>query len=414
MSLLSSKVETFARIAVTTPAMLFRCQSRFLLCLALVVLMGPVSRPAAAHIQKRIYHPIPESIPDASDPGLVIDLKNLDAWEELPPTIDTTGYDTFVFGREDGEDYELLGHVADIATDGKGTIFILDAMSWSNPASAIKTVHVIDAQANYLGNFGRAGEGPGEFRSPQVLMVADGGNTVLVAGGHRQVVVFKRTESSTFLFDRNLRTKTSARAGCIMRDHFYSVSHDLSSGHVIHKYTMDGAYVKGFGASYDYENPSVVMYMSDAARIACNEAHGIIAFAPFLVPVVMAYSEEGELVWVIRVEGIRTGLEITENQGRTTFHSGASEEEGGGRLSVFQAFEDGSFYLAALKQMGDDRRRDLIFRVDPRTGVYEHVGSGRGVTVSEKDLLVGGSYHFGMEYPGFPQVIVKSRQTDQQ
>ncbi len=390
----------------------FRYQFRFLLCLAIAMLLAHCSRPAAAHIQKRLYHPIPESIPEATDPSLVIDLSQLDAWEELPPFIDTTGFVTSVFGREDGEDYELLSYVADIATDGEGTIFILDGMPWTNAASSTKTVHVIDAQAKYLGNFGRAGKGPGEFRSPEVLMVADGGSTVLAAGSRRQVIVFRRAADSTFQFDRNLHTKTGARAGCTMGDHFYLVSYDVSSGHVIHKYSMDGDYVTGFGAPYEYENPLVVMFMSDAAMIACNEAHGVIAFAPFMVPAVTAYNEEGELMWVIRVEGIRTGLEITENQGRTTFDSGASEEEGEESLKVFQAFEDGRLYLAALKQVGDGRRRDLTFRVDPQTGAYEHVGSGLGVSVAEEDLLVGRPYEFGMEYTGFPQVIIKSTSKD--
>lgn len=388
------------------------CHTRLLPCLLLAVFLAQSFFPAAAHSQKRIYHPIPESIPEATDPGLVIDLSDLGKWEELPPFIDTTGFETAVFGREDGEEYELLSRVTDLATDGKGTIFILDGMPWSNPSSPTKTVHVIDTQANYLGNFGRAGEGPGEFRNPEVLMVADGGDMVMVVGSRQQVMVFRRTESGAFEFDRNLRTKTGGRAGCIMRDHLYLFGYDLASGHVVHKYTMDGEYVTGFGAPYEYENPGVVEFLLSLAGISCNEPHGIVALVPSVFPVMMAYTAAGELLWVIRVKGIRTGLEITEQQGRTTFHSSDSDEKGWGSLRGFQAFDDGWFYLAVAKQLGNERRRDTIFRVDPQTGAYEHVGSGWRISIAEKDLLVGLPYEFGMEDTGAPQVIIKSRSRD--
>ena len=392
--------------------MIYRCHLQFLLSLVVLLLWAQSASPAVAQFEKKEYHPIPDRIPEATDPSLVIDLSDIDEWEELPPFIDTTGFKTVVFGREDGEDHELLSYVADIATDGKGKIFILDAMPGTDAASTAKTIRVIDAEANYLGSFGRTGEGPGEFRYPRFLMVADEGKTILVAGSDRRVVVFRQTESGAFEFDKNLRTRSGARAACLMRDHFYLVNYEPSSGHVIHKYTTDGDYVTGFGAPYVYDNPRVVRFMSSSARISCNEAHGIVVIAPYLIPVMSAYSEEGELLWVIRVEGIRTGLEITEDQGRTMYQSLDQREKGHGRITVSQAFGDGWFYLVASKELGDDSRRSLTFRVDPQTGAYTHVGSGGVHTIAEPDLLVRRRTELNEEGVSVPQIEIRSRKND--
>ena len=377
------------------------------------MLWAQSASPAVAQIEKRLYHPRPKSIPEATDPSLVIDLSDLEQWDELPPFIDTTGFRTVVFGREDGEDYELLSRVADVATDGKGTIFILDAMPGTRAASEAKTVHVIDAEANYLGSFGQTGDGPGEFRYPRFLMVADEGNTVLVAGSDQRVVVFKRTESGTFEFDKNLRTSTGASAVCLMRGHFYVVRYQQSSGRVIHKYTMDGDYVTGFGTPYEYDNPNVVRFMSDGASISCNEDHGVVAISPQSVPVIRAYNEEGDQLWVVRVDGIRNGLEITESGDRTTFQSSGQSEKGRGFLRISEAFGDGWFYLIASKELGDDRRRVLTFRIDPETGAYTHVGSGGVRTITETDLLVQGGLVENEDGIRIPQVVIRSKREDQ-
>ena len=392
--------------------MIIRCPIRFLFCLAVLMLWAQLATPAVAQFEKRLYHPRPESIPEATDPSLVIDLSDLEKWDELPPFIDTTGFKTVVFGREDGEDYELLGVVADIATDGEGTIFILDAYPGTNPPTTTKTVHVIDTDANYLGSFGRAGEGPGEFRYPRFLMVADEGNTVLVAGSDQWVVVFKRTESGTFEFDKNLRTSTGASAACLMRGNFYIVRYEPSSGHVIHKYTMDGDYVTGFGTPYEYDNPSVVRFISDGARLACNEDHGVVAISNYSVPVIRAYNEEGDQLWVVRVEGIRSGLEITESGRSTRFHGRARSERGHGILSISEAFSDGWLYLTASMELGDDRRRALTFRIDPETGAYTHVGSGGIHTITEADLMVVRTFNENEDGFRIPQVLIRSKKED--
>ena len=392
--------------------MIIRCPIRFLFCLAVLMLWAQFATPAVAQFEKRLYHPRPESIPEATDPSLVIDLSDLEKWDELPPFIDTTGFRTVVFGREEGEDYEMLSFVADIATDGEGTIFILDAFPGTDPPSTTKTVHVIDTDANYLGSFGQAGEGPGEFRYPRFLMVADEGNTVFVAGSDQWVVVYKRTESGTFEFDKNLRTSTGASAACLMRGNLYMVRYEPSSGNVIHKYTMDGDYVTGFGTPYEYDNPSVVGFISNGVRLSCNEDHGVVAISNFSIPVIRAYNEEGDQLWVVRVEGIRSGLEITESGRSTTFHGRARGEKGHGSLSISEAFSDGWLYLTASMELGDDRRRVLTFRIDPETGAYTHVGSGGIPTITEADLMVVRTFNENEDGFRIPQVMIRSKKED--
>lgn len=66
---------------------------------------------------------------------------------------------------------DLFGHVADVAVDGSGRIYVLDRL-----ASEVRT---FDQEGRHLGTIGREGAGPREFQAP-IGMLWVGGDTVLV------------------------------------------------------------------------------------------------------------------------------------------------------------------------------------------------------------------------------------------
>ena len=81
-----------------------------------------------------------------------------------------------------GEDWEQFGVIAGLAFDGAGNLYILDRQA--------ARVVVVASDASHLRTFGRAGDGPGEFRQPtRIAVTAEG-----------QAMVFDREQSTFHIF----------------------------------------------------------------------------------------------------------------------------------------------------------------------------------------------------------------------
>jgi hypothetical protein len=68
-------------------------------------------------------------------------------------------------GGDDDSDDVIFGVLNDMATDGAGNIYLLD--------SQLNEVLIYSPSGEYLRSIGRAGEGPGEFRMPRALFIAE-------------------------------------------------------------------------------------------------------------------------------------------------------------------------------------------------------------------------------------------------
>ncbi len=77
-------------------------------------------------------------------------------------------------GGIDGEDAFVFGRVLAAELSGKGTLFVLDAHA--------SEVRMFDQEGHHMGSFGRAGEGPGEFRRLRSMDWHDGQITVTQGG----------------------------------------------------------------------------------------------------------------------------------------------------------------------------------------------------------------------------------------
>lgn len=70
----------------------------------------------------------------------------------------------FSLGSADGDERYLFGQIADVATSGGGdTVYVLDRLE--------KRIKAFDAAGEFLFDFGREGNGPGEYQSPSSLVV---------------------------------------------------------------------------------------------------------------------------------------------------------------------------------------------------------------------------------------------------
>ncbi len=260
------------------------------LCLLCLVCQPLVAWDAAGQVNRGTQHPTPENIPDATDPSLIIDVSDNDQWEEGPYVPDTIGMKTAIFGREDGEVYELLAWVEDIAADGRGSIFVLDADMDSSAPSSIKTVHVLDTEVRYLGSIGSTGEGSGEFMHPSYILVDGDGERILVAGIDREVDVFERLNMGVYRYVKswNARLGPGPEDACIMRNHVYLLAYYPENGRIIHKYTMDREYVAGSGEPYQSTNPMIVGRLSSVGSLSCIAQHGVVGHIMRSIPVLTA------------------------------------------------------------------------------------------------------------------------------
>ena len=88
----------------------------------------------------------------------------------------------YTVGLVSGEDWEQFGNVRTVGFDGAGQLYIFD-----NVADRIT---VVSPNGEFVRAFGRPGDGPGEFRSPDGLAVMRDGRVVIADIGHRVYHLF--------------------------------------------------------------------------------------------------------------------------------------------------------------------------------------------------------------------------------
>ena len=88
----------------------------------------------------------------------------------------------YTVGLVSGEDWEQFGNVRTVGFDGAGQLYIFD-----NVADRIT---VMSPNGEFVRAFGRPGDGPGEFRSPDGLAVMRDGRVVIADIGHRVYHLF--------------------------------------------------------------------------------------------------------------------------------------------------------------------------------------------------------------------------------
>lgn len=331
-------------------------------------------------------HPTPENIPEAYPPDLAL-RESRNASERV--FLEGIDADSVVLGVVEGEHHEMLGYIADVATDGLETLYILD--------SEYNEVRVFDFDGNFLGSLGGPGRGPGEFRSPREIAVS--GQTVF-AVEYLRVHAFERQESGFMLKDSSKKDFMGFRGNCAMNGHLYTVGYSPEEEHVIHKQTADGVRETSFAEPYSSANTAVQTIMSSDGLLACSEKHRIIGVIMDNIPALTAYTDDGVVVWRTRSADFKPRVmeELIGSEGRAAIRQGS-----GGYLHTL--FSDGAdhFYLGYYTESDDeDDYANHIFRIDVRTGKGEHLGTGRLAALN------GGSVFVVNNHP-YPHVIIYKR-----
>ena len=271
-------------------------------------------------------------------------------------------------GVNEGPPHAMFGHIADVALDSFNNVYILD--------SEYNTVRVYDIGGTYLSSFGRAGNGPGELYEPESISLIDNGNRAVITTG--RVTIFSRTSPSTFEFDRTFNVPYPAfweGGSCSMNGHVYTLDYSPEAQGVIHKYSLDGAYITSFGNEYISSVPFVTSQLSDRGYLACSAKSDVIAWIRRYLPFIHGYSSDGGHLWTFRIQDyLSPGVEQARTEdGRASVMTN-SMQEGHSRHMGLHVDDQGHFFASFITAKRDSVsvRDQLIsqghvFRIDPST-----------------------------------------------
>ena len=111
--------------------------------------------------------------------------------------LDAAFEDVFRIGAVTGESWEMLGTVRSVAFDADGNLYVFDGTGGVGGPWVDPRILVYDASGAFIREFGRSGEGPGEFNSAVSMEVMRDGTVAISDAGHRAYQIFD--ESGSFL-----------------------------------------------------------------------------------------------------------------------------------------------------------------------------------------------------------------------
>jgi len=162
-------------------------------------------------------------------------------------------------GELDTEDENYLLHrVSGVTVDSGGNIYVIDSGNYR--------IQKYDSNGKYLATFGREGQGPGEFLSPQSIGIDSNRNIYVYDQGNNRISVLSKEGRAlrTFKFGRNAAEFRLLQSGefiintlsRIFSNNLDAVSNPTTEYNipVVQIYDKDGKVLREFGKPYDYKD----------------------------------------------------------------------------------------------------------------------------------------------------------------
>ena len=109
----------------------------------------------------------------------VIELPGEDRW------LEADFEEVYRVGVADGERWEEFGRIRELGFDGSGNLYVFDSVAGR--------IVVVGPDGDLVREFGRRGEGPGEFQFPLAMAVLADGRVVVADARHRAYLIFDET-----------------------------------------------------------------------------------------------------------------------------------------------------------------------------------------------------------------------------
>ena len=295
-------------------------------------------------------------------------------------------------GVVDGPEHLTFGNVGSIAPMPDGGILVLDDMN--------HVVRQFDRSGAFLGEFGRRGDGPLEFRDPVGLSTTPGGDIVVATrSGVKLFTLRGRTvaEGVRLVKEVTVPALPSPRSLCTLDNVAVTMGWRSSDDAIVHVVDLSTGGVRSFGEGYRTGSKLARQDYSEG-KIACAEQHGIIIAALKSLPAVKGYSLSGEPLWAAKLPDFRAVQQVESRneegqwQIRDVENPGTMDQV----LSAVMIGEDSVYILvgrySAPAEGGEQSLQGLrAFALDVRSGEGGRTWSGLFFPLAWQDGLIYGS-----------------------
>ena len=344
-----------------------------------------------------VLHPTPQNIPDATvlvtgkDDSAYFDMSY---WSSRQPNTR--------IGVAEGPQHAMLGSVRSVFVDANQHVFILDKEN--------TVVRIYSAEGDYIGSFGKAGDGPGEFRSPNSIDLLESDSLAVIIGREERVTIYRKSDSLEYVFGHSFIQPDDviSVAGCGMNGHIYVLGYSPEKDGVIHKYDLAGRFMTAFGDTYVDPDPWVAASLSRRGLLACSDTHDTVAWIRQNVPVVHVYTGNGDLLERYKLQNF-VPAEVTQKlteDGRPSL-SYSPPKKGESWFSNLFTDDDGAFIVSHITIVDPTSPNEdsplteyHVYRLDPHLGTETYLGSIPGIVAISRNNIVL------MKEAPYPQVLV--------
>lgn len=277
------------------------------------------------------------------------------------PNITLGGTARTSIGREDGPEHFLFGEIAAAASNSRGEVVAVDRK--------VSDVRQFDAGGVFVKQVGRRGAGPGEFRAPHSLLVTPN-DEMWVVDMQQRLTVFAPS-SDGYKLARTIPVEAvGIRSMCLLGNDLVANAVSMSDPHTIRVLDAQARPIRSFGKVYESPRPILNVQFAEG-RVACDTSNDLIIYAAgAALGEVRAYRRDGQVVWRVAIEDLRTNI-ISETADGYTVQGSPNGAHALVSLNVVP-------HIGVVVQYGFRSLRDMEAKappssfvtivIDPRTG----------------------------------------------
>lgn len=320
----------------------------------------------------------------------------LETWRETRDALLGASTELQLGAEDSGPD--AFGRVWDVAVAGPvGRLAVLDEID--------QVIRVFDRSGRFIGQTGGIGDGPTEFRYANGIEVLGDGRLVVSSRGSVQLKVLAESESGWEL-DATVQLPAGPDDLCSTPDGRVLVSGYKREGNTL---VHEVAVAEGF-TNQDYADGYVADHwliedQLGSGRLACAEAHGVVAFAYELLPWVRAFDlKTGRLLWSAGIEDFLPPMVVSRvrSDGRHAVRRGRTKVED--IVAALHVASSDHLLLQVSRFHANERQVDVrSYLLDVATGQGASLGDHLPAVVS----TFPGGYVAVFEDP-FPRLEVRA------
>lgn len=188
-------------------------------------------------------------------------------------------------GALDGPPERVFGRIGSIAVDASGRVFVVDVLN--------NVVRMYGPDGKHLASSGREGDGPGEFRSPEHVVLA-GKDTVLVTDRTGRLSRFL-VQRDSLAFDGVVRLPATPEDACALDSVIIVQGVPLEGEGILHVYDLGGEHLASFGEMNAGAN-LIIQETFTWGSVVCLREAGEALYVPDFSPEIRWYRIDGSRV----------------------------------------------------------------------------------------------------------------------